>query len=197
MIDKKTEIEVKVCADSVSVRDFHAFCKQLSPTKYLYVEGPDTYYELNNLILRHRSQPDGNELTIKKRKHSVSARDRLEIDLFLRYNTAQEIADFLRIAGYKKLFVLYKKAHIFWFKIGKGEYNAVIYEVWEIKGKNKKKNVKRFIEIEVCKGSRISVQTAKKNLSALSSQCIRALRAGPIINQSLFEIYSSRKYGLV
>lgn len=116
------EMEIKLAADDVDVEAFNSFCFAKTPSKYLHIFGPDTYYIQGENVLRRRrdSGPNGTgagELTVKRRTSKKSTRDRLEIDLrFSATMTRDDVERFLGATGWKPQFTVVKDCHIFWFE---------------------------------------------------------------------------------
>lgn len=202
MIHDHNEIEAKLDATGVDIDAFRRWASDKLPERYLCVTGPDQYYGQNGHVVRHRLQPDGaHELTVKKRKSEKSTRDRLEIDLFFGIKTQpRDVQAFLEATGWKPVFLLVKKAHIFWFREGATHLTVVIYDVWRDRGTNAhgvtaSEGPKRYIEIEAEKGSTVTPEHAKRRVNAWVKEIQEQfkLKDAPL-NDSLYEIFSGCKY---
>lgn len=203
-IHDHNEIEIKIAAKGVDVEAFRQYCFKRSPISFLCVVGPDTYYENGKQVVRHRKSKraeGGHELTVKLRKSERSTRDRMEIDLFFSERTKQrDVEAFLAATGFVEAFTLTKKAHIFNFQDGEYKICVVIYDVC-VGREFKEEDTQRFIEVEIEKGSEVSEQSAKRRLSAwiddIKKHFGTALKNSEPLNESLYEIYSGKKYQTV
>lgn len=199
-IHEHNEIEVKLPANRVDVDAFRAFCFGHKPVKYTIVsETPDTYWEQGANVVRHRDNLDGtHELTVKRRKSDASIRDRLEVDLHFAQGTRPpDVEAWLMQAGFRRAFTLTKTAHIFWFRQKRHHVTVVIYDVWRVGEDGERLDERRFIEVEAEKGSEVSVEAAKRHLRAWVSMIDCEFDVGEPSNESLWEIYSGKRYGLV
>lgn len=205
MISDHNEIESKLDAKEVTPKAFKAFMVaqegrgQLEIEKYERVLGNDVYYEQGDNVIRHRSDDNygWQELTVKRRKSASSTRDRLEIDLRfadgVAYNSVQA---FLGATGFKGVFKLTKDAHIFWVRLTPSiKATFVLYESWLTNDPNVDK--RRFIEIEMEKGSDVTVETAKRHLSTWVKNVQSQFGLDDVLNESLYEIYSGKRYQTV
>lgn len=196
MISLHQEIEAKLSAENVSVEGFIQWILSKSGViEYKRVSGPDHYFENGDAVVRHRDAPaEGlSELTVKLRKSATSTRDRLEVDLhFLESTKAEDIHTFLRAIGFKEVFTLVKEAHIFYIRLTSNlTASFVLYEVWRDDVPTVKQ---KFIEIEACKGSQVLPETAKRHISTQVKELREKFGLGEPLNNSLWEIYSGRKY---
>ena len=199
-IHEHSEIEVKLPADNVDVNAFLAFCFGHRPVKYTIVsDTPDAYWEQGQNVVRHRDNTDGtHELTVKRRKSGTSIRDRLEVDLHFAPGTRVADAEaWLTQAGFSKAFTLAKTAHIFWFRQKRHRVTVVIYDVWRVAEDGKQADRRRFIEVEAEKGSDVSVEAAKRHLRAWVGMIDCEFDVGEASNESLWELYSGRRYQVV
>lgn len=195
MIDQHNEIERKINAGGVRVSDFRDWCEQRKPVQYVYVHSPDYYYRQGENVVRHRvNSEESHELTVKRRSSTKSTFDRLEIDLkFAATTKASDVEAFLKATGWTLEFKLEKKADIFWFKEGNTHLTVVIYDVFC--GEHK---MRRFIEVEAEKGSDVTVDHAKKRVNAwIKDICADFAISNEPLNDSLYEIYSGKKYQTV
>lgn len=208
MIDEHTEIEAKLAADEVLVAEFKRWAFGHMPVGYERISGPDAYYECGDAVVRHRQdRRDGrHELTVKRRKSAKSTRDREEIDLHFGKKTKPEDVDaFLRAISFKHAFTLVKDAHIFWLTSDGVPLTLVIYEVGrqlndlavEMKGGElvaKLVDVRHFIEVEAEKGYPGSKARAKQVVENWVSMLRSTFGLGEPLNESLYEIYSGKRY---
>lgn len=206
MISEHDEIEAKMGADHVRLGDFLDFMfDQVGPRggweldKYEVVTGPDHYYERDGAVVRHRQdrKSGAHELTVKRRKSATSTRDREEIDLrFAKKTPPESVTAFLLATGYKHVFTLTKKAHIFWIKMSpKLHATVVIYDVWQEAPKDPAVLApRRFIEVEAEKGSDVTPDTAKRRVRFAVEEMQRKLKLGEPLNDSLYEIFSGMRY---
>ena len=197
MISSQNEIEVKFDADKVAVKDFEAFVFEsgLNIEKYIKVKGPDRFFSSSGGVLRHRLDMDTgrSEITLKMRKSKDSTRDRFEIDWKIDERTkTEDIAPLLEALGFGHILTIVKEARIFLIKLtANANATFVVYDVWkEEKGSEVLGTRKRFIEVEIEKGSNISVDTAKKHLNTWTQKIQAHFKLDEPLNQSLFEIYS-------
>lgn len=202
MISQHDEIEAKLDAQALDMKTFIEWMlKQRDIERYEHVENsPDDYYENGNAVVRHRGVEGAHELTVKRRKSDSSTRDREEIDLHFDPKTSHKsVGAFLRATGYKLAFQLLKDAHIFWVRptVNVG-LTYVIYDVWETDGP--RHYGRRFVEVEVEKGSRIQPETAKtyvRNAVKRMQAELRPYLDGEPLNDSLYEIFSGKRYSSV
>lgn len=197
-IHEHNEIEAKLAADNVEPQDFLRWMYQQPHIElYKHIISPDEYYECGSSVVRLRgATTDRFELTVKKRKSDGSTRDRLEIDLhFAPGTTPDDVRAFLEATGYKKAFTITKEAHIFWVKLTEAvEASFVIYDVWQNKNRL---DYRRFIEVEIEKGSDITPDTAKRHIRSIVKTMQQEFKLGEPLNESLYEIYSGKKYQTV
>ncbi len=205
MISTHNEIEAKLSAENVAVQDFQAFIEseyEIEDNKV--IESPDGYYEQGPNVVRQRgaTNDEDHELTVKLRKSDGSTRDRLEIDLHFSEETgAKDVVAFLESTGFKRVFTLTKKAYIYWVKLtNKVNASFVIYDVWQddpTGNECRTFNRKRFIEVEVEKGSDVESDTAKRHIREQVKILQTKFNLGEPLNESLYEIYSGRRYQTV
>jgi hypothetical protein len=101
----------------------------------------------------------------------------------------------LSATGFIKVFTLWKKAHIFWVQLTpRLEATFVIYDV-QIEGDPS--SCKRFIEIEAEKGSAVTPETAKRHVNACVADLRSTFKLAEALNDSLYEIYSGKRYQTV
>lgn len=198
MSDIYSEIEYKLPAEKVGVNEFVTWCASQGPDQYVHILSPDLYYAQGVSTIRHRWGDNGEagELTVKRRKDSKSTTDRVEIDLFFNDKTTKEdVAKFLELTGWKRIFTIVKEAHIFNFKKNDApDVSVVIYDCWLI---DKPGSKRRFIEIEAAKGTRETLAKDKAIINEWYQKIASLFDVEPPCNKSLYEIYSGKKYKLV
>lgn len=203
MIHEHNEIEIKLDGTGVDIEEFKQFVFKKHPNSFLCILGPDTYYENGTHVVRHRKSKraeGGHELTVKRRKSERSTRDREEIDLFFDVNRTKQkdVEAFLAATGFTPVFTLTKQAHIFHVPYVGFSVSAVIYDVCIDQFDPDK--TRRFIEVEVEKGGEISVDSAKRLLGSWVAElkvAFPALADRQPLNDSLYEIFSGKKYNTV
>jgi adenylate cyclase class IV len=200
--DKKTnplyhEMEIKIEAQELDVAEFNRWCFARTPSKYLHVIGPDTYYVQGKNVLRHRKNGEGaGELTVKRRRSTKSTRDRLEIDLrFSEKNTVEDVQRFLEATGWTEEFTVLKDCHIHWFEQDFPHVEIVVYDVRCVLPNGKETPTKRFLEVEISKEHSGHVR-GLYTLKNWERDIRKAFRVGETMGESLYEIYSGRRYGL-
>lgn len=189
-ITDNDEIELKFAADDISFEDFNAVCKAQPIEGFFKAGGPDNYWVLGDNVIRHRV--DNNEITVKRRKSGVSSQDRLEVDVKLAKDMDPEkVSLFLKAAGFELAFCLEKWADIYTISRSGHKFTVVMYRVSKVGGSE----IKKFIEIEVDKQAKISVERAKTLLRELKQDLQKNLKGlGEPLNRSLWEIYSGKVY---
>lgn len=192
------ELEIKLDADEVQVEQFKQWCFGRSPSKYLHVIGPDTYYVQGKNVLRHRQNGEGaGELTVKRRTSKKSTKDRLEIDLRFDQGTSQDdVTRFLVATGWAPQFTVIKDCHIFWFEDRKPGVEVVLYDVRCIYVSGKETSPRRFAEVEIHKADSNSSR-ALSTLKEWERDARAVFSFGETQSESLFEIYSGKRYGMV
>lgn len=199
MISEHVEIEAKLEATHVSLSEFKDFVlSAYTIESYKHILGPDDYYESGDHVVRHRrDRVDHHELTVKRRKSESSTRDRLEVDLhFAKETKPEDVAAFLGATGFKKTMTVVKSADIFWIRLTPSlNTTLVIYDVWlEDAGGLVPGSQKRFIEVEAEKGSNCTHETAKRHIRSQVKLLQERFRLGEPLNESLWELYSGRRY---
>lgn len=193
------ELEIKMGADGVNIKAFKRWCFDLDPSKYLHVIGPDVYYTQGKNVLRHRQPGQGGpgELTVKRRTSHKSTRDRLEIDLGLKDDVEiDDVGRFLEATGWKKKFTVIKDCHIFWFEDRTPGVEAVLYNVRCILPNGKETRERAFTEFEIHKAHSHHPR-AMTTLKDWERMARAEFELGPVLNESLYEIFSGARYGLV
>lgn len=206
MISHHDEIEAKLDGKEVDLKTFLSWAHKLPNIERSEhsVNTPDDYYECGDAVVRHRGLDGKHELTVKRRKSTSSTRDREEIDLFFSDRTPHaSVGAFLRATGYKLAFRLIKdNIYIFWTKPTPNiTLVYCIYDVWDedVPGTRR-----RFIEVEVEKGSNVTPETGKRYLRDAVDEMQRMFLdasfkpiLGEPLNESLYEIFSGKRYSSV
>jgi hypothetical protein len=202
MISEHDEIEAKLSADGVELDGFRDFVQSHRFSKYEEVIGPDTYYESGDVVVRHRQdlRTGQHELTVKRRKSAKSTRDREEIDLkFSERTSTKDVAAFLKATGFTPVFMLVKIAHIYWLESDGVPMTVVFYDVWQQEPGSEplravQAGAKRFVEVEAEKGSDALKRDAKAVVDTWVKRFQTVLGLGEPLNESLYEIYSGKRY---
>ena len=194
---KHRELELKFEADTVDLEVFKKWCFGLEPEEYLHTGGPDVYYSQGPNVLRHRNNGEGaGELTVKRRTSRKTTTDREEIDLrFAAHVTVEDVEKFLQATGWKPMFTVIKDCHIFAFKETPG-VEIVIYDVRCVYPNGEETPLRRFAEIEIHKADSNSphaLSTLKEWERSMHEEIPGLTRC----SESLYEIYSGKRYGLV
>lgn len=202
MISHHDEIEAKLDAQKVDLNTFLGWARQLEDVDRMEhcQNTPDDYYECGEAVVRHRGVEGRHELTVKRRKSATSTRDREEIDLFFSDRTPHEsVGAFLRATGYTHALRLSKSnIYIFWVKPTPNiTLVYCIYDVWDESGPSRFS--KRFVEVEVEKGSNVTPETGKRYLRDAVAAMQKALKpyVGDVVNESLYEIFTGKRYSSV
>jgi adenylate cyclase class IV len=193
------ELEVKLAADGMNIKAFKDWCFDRDPSKYLHVTGPDVYYTQGKNVLRHRQPGQGGpgELTVKRRTSKKSTRDRLEIDLkFADIVNIEDVGRFLTATGWKQKFTVIKDCHIFWFEDRVPGVEAVLYSVRCVLPNGKETRERAFVEFEIHKTDSHHPR-ALTTLKDWENSVRKTFDLGEPLNESLYEIYSGAKYGMV
>ena len=190
-----SELEVKLAADKVDPNKFKNFIQGMEVERFLRVTGPDSYHERDGDVVRYRYDPKEkrSEITVKKRRTENSIRDRLEINLLLDPKMQPKDVDaFLENIGFKKCFTVVKEANIYWVKLTPNlTASFVLYTTWL---DDKPKETKSFIEIECESESNVTTETAKRHLRTWTLALQDRFNLGEPLNESLYEIYSGKRY---
>lgn len=199
-MNKYSEVEIKLDAEGLSPHDFIEFISKTSPNIELFksLEGTDTFFKKEDDVVRHRCDGTFREstLTVKKRKSKNSIVDRHEIDMPIKPSVPPEdVQAFLKLAGWKEEFRIFKKYYIF---VVNGVYDSgnkpesykaciALYDVWKT---NKEKC--RFLEVEIEKESNCTVESGKKILDWWAIELKKLLPEGKPLNKSLYEIFKGK-----
>jgi len=185
------ELEIKLDASGL---DEKAFCRWLmdkEPVKYIKVEGADHFFRREDDVIRHRIPPDEpSQLTIKKRTSAVSIRERKEVDLEIPNTSVDLIEDFIGMAGYLPDIKLHKQAKVFWFSSKKEKAVVSFYTAQLL---NSPASSRKIVEVEIEKGSPVSVETAKGYLTKWVQEINAQFKVDlKPLNFSLYEMFSSK-----
>jgi len=189
------EIEVKYEADSINeyhLRNFLFGNYRVLEFKHVN-DSPDDYYTQGTNVVRHRHE-DGHqgELTVKLRKAKRSVRDRKEVDLrFAPETTVADVVSFLKYTGWTKLFTIRKSADIYWVEDKKAVLTVSLYDAYNVESP---KITKRFLEIEVEKGTTPTIEEAKVILDTWEKKIESHFDMGTPCTYSLYEYFSGKKY---
>lgn len=203
MISQHDEVEIKLDATSVDLTAFQDWAEGLHPSKQLHFQAsPDTYYTQGDNVVRHRKdvKEKHHELTVKRRKSARSTRERLEVDLYFSKETVAEDVDaWLRAAGFSEKITLEKDSWIYHYDTVDPKITVIlaIYDVWET---GKREQSRRYIEVEVAKGSDVSMEEARISLKwwrDLIAVRFYAYAPPTPLNLSLYEIWTGERYQLV
>jgi adenylate cyclase class IV len=194
---KFKEIEIKWDASSVKRSLFNKavadFCKQKKlKNKLVQVAAFDYYHSSKDgHVARHRSGAGTNELTVKSRISKNSTTIRREINLKLAKETSPiEVQEAMEEWGFTDNLPIFKDCDIYFINDGKYVVDIVWYKVSSprVVGPDK-----IFIEVEVHnapeKSSMRILNNWKKFLYANFE-----ITDKNIINESLYEIYSGKRY---
>jgi hypothetical protein len=191
--DRHSELETKFAADHVSQTRFKEWCFNLGA--FRYHSSPlrqDIYYRHGDNVVRHRLASGAGELTVKQRKSTTSIIDRVEVDLtFGSSVTTADVEAFLVASGWVPDLTLDTVfSHAFWFRHGGGTIVISLYEVQ----RTDCTEPRRFIEVEIEKGSDISDTIAHNLLNLWAGSIGSDLNLGDPEVESLYELYSGRRY---
>ena len=191
MIPFDTELEFKLDADTVSIARYMQWCAALLPKSFECVQGRDAYYEDGHgHVVRHRTPVAGegtHELTIQglRGRNSIN---RSEVDL-TQVVHPQLVGAFMTSLGFRLKRTLEKKSWIFRF----GEDPEVVVALYDAKCEGRPAT-RRFLEVEVAKGSDVSTESARAELD----RWLANVRAdfGPLkrLDQSLYQLFGGRAY---
>ena len=164
---KHRELELKFEADTVDLEVFKKWCFGLEPEEYLHTGGPDVYYSQGPNVLRHRNNGEGAGELTVKRRTSRKT------------TTDREEID-LRFAAH----VTVEDVEKFLQATGWKPMFTVI------------KDCHMFAEIEIHKADSNSphaLSTLKEWERSMHEEIPGLTRC----SESLYEIYSGKRYGLV
>jgi adenylate cyclase class IV len=186
-----TEIEFKYKADNISLSAFDQFCKDKSPVKHITASGWDHFYSSDKdsgAFYRHRTGPDINQLTYKRKKNDTNnvVRDEQNLNMSDSETTGSVRAFLLRFK-YEFNASLFKTCFVYVYD----RYTLVYYLVYD----TDMKELGRFIEIEMSEEhSWASEDEAYKELVIIEKIC-KSVGISPQarVRKSLFELFAKEK----
>lgn len=199
-MDPHSEVEVKFEAVDVPLDVYKDLvehqCQALGAmvTGYKDVIGTDTYYVISGRPLRFRVGGDReSELTYKERKSAASISDRVEINLPLKLGTPPEAVEaLLTYLGGEKDFSIQKRSYIFHLT---GDLNGIAYKattaLYDVE--DEAGWVRRFLEVEIEANSDCTPAQGLEVLDSWRALIEDELQVQGPLNQSLYEIYTTRK----
>jgi hypothetical protein len=194
MLGQHNEIELKFSVRSAAdQKKLIDWCQDQKAYRVETVRGPDRYYRQGENVVRHRCDGGAGTLTVKKRTSLESTTNRVEVDLRFDTKTKKEdVEAWLLASGWTFEFELSKRATIFWYGFEDYAMTVVAYSI-DFEGVTS-----RFLELEIEKGSDVSITGAKELLNLWKSRIMKALPGvlGEPLNDSLYELYSGKKYAL-
>lgn len=205
-----SELEVKYAADSLTIAQFEDFLSgradRFPLQRKIVVTGTDIYYERGRDVVRQRMGDGCNELTVKVRKSRKSIQDRHEVDLSFAEKTRPiDVQQFLKLTGWKESVSLVKTSYIYFFRRPANlylrerpreeqyvDFDIAVYDVTlSPPGLHA---TRRFMEVEIHKDSPVDMDARVEELRLLKTSFPSALKLGEPLNESLYEIYSGKKY---
>lgn len=199
---KLKEIEIKWDANKIKREVFNKkIISYLTKSKREYTFKPasgfDYYYESETgRVARHRHGIDINELTIKARISNESTTIRHEANIKMTADMpVTEVERGLSLMGFNHSIAIYKDCDIYFVTDGKATIDIVWYIVSVPKSKYKVPH-RAFFEIEV---HGLPEEESLKMLNKwkkLVAEKVLILSDKEIVSESLYEIYSGKKYRL-
>lgn len=186
-----TEVEFKYNAEDITLTAFTQFCKAKSPIKSKVASGWDLFYTSKkdpDSFYRHRTGPDMNQLTYKKKTSDTNnfIRDEQNVDLS-KSESIQHVKSFLSRFKYEYANSLFKNCFIYEY-----DYYTLVYYVCYDENMNE---LGRFIEIEL--SETIGWENEKEAFSELVilEKLCKPLGLTPQgrVKRSLFEMYGVSK----
>jgi adenylate cyclase class IV len=194
MLGPHNEIELKFRLQlREDTRRIIEWCQDQKAYRVEKVKGYDRYYRQGENVVRHRCDGKAGTLTVKKRTDLNSTTNRVEVDLhFDDKITEKDVQAFLLASGWVFELELLKSATIFWY--GHDDYSMTIV----VYGIHHNGATDHYLELEIEKGSDVSIKYAKELLNYWSSKINKALPGvlSAPLNDSLYEIYSGKRYAL-
>ncbi len=185
------EFETKYEVEADLLFEFKSLVQELNPKKFIYVEGPDTFFTTpgrDDIFARYRRATHGDgkraEFTVKEKHSKNNNIIRTETNWRVDSTPKEDIIKGAELMGFTFNNEIFKTCHIYNFD----DATLVYYSVEE----NKK--VKNFIEIEVREDLNITEDEAwgivKKYEEILAPLGISAQRRKKL---SLFEMYRKKE----
>lgn len=204
-MDHHSEVEVKFVVENpshVTLREFRELVESqtlATVDRFKEVVGKDVYFvNAAGQPIRYREGDSDREaeLTYKERKSADSILDRVEINIPLKKGAETAVSAFLGALGARRAFEINKISHI-WHVHGKHKdttYQAtvVLYDV-DSEFPINSWGFDRFVEVEIEADSECSPDEAKELLDLWTKLVQTRLYVKGPVNQSLYEIYSTRK----
>jgi hypothetical protein len=203
------ELELKFEADRVSPQEFVAWAASTGKmTGYRQTSSPDVYYRQGKNVLRFRSRGSdetGATITVKLRTKKENTTNRVEIDVPVSKKVSDDnLHAFLEATGWEPELRIWKDSHIidlvdFWFdpETQSPPVCLAMYEVWEDDDDGEiEPDSKWYIEVEVEKEF---INKNTENVLRFWEDYLRERfpAIGKLLNRSLYEIYSGKKYRVV
>lgn len=140
---KHKEIEYKYNASDIKLSNFHKFCINKTPLKYLEVSGTDHFYKhpgRPDSFYRHRLSNNESQITLKVLTNDNNVtRDEYNIDAQGLHNST--VGEYVRAHGYSYSGKVYKNCFIYHYDC----YCVVYYVCYD----DDMQELGRFIEIEM------------------------------------------------
>jgi adenylate cyclase class IV len=187
------EIEVKWDASKIERGSFNRALRSYAKGKKYHkvvVAGFDYYYtSKDGYVVRHRHGINSNELTVKARVSKKSTTVRREINQKLpKESSPLSIKEFMSEIGFDKVMPIFKDCDIYFIKDGKYVVDVVWYRVTCGDAKPR-----LFLEVEVHEAPEAVSLTILQKWKKFM-QINFNLTDADIIHESLYEIYSGKRY---
>jgi len=189
---KWKEIEIKWNAQRVKRSDFNlALRRHLRGKKWklVTIAGFDYYHINGPFVLRHRHGSKTNELTVKARTSKRSTTVRKEVNVTLPPSVSPMlIREMMSELGFNKILPIYKDCDIYFVQDG----DFVVDIVWYRASCDGDRRMD-LIEVEIHEAPiKVSIDMLNKWKKFLNESF--GLTDSDIINDSLYEIYSGKRY---
>lgn len=184
---KYKEIEFKYKAENISLMNFHKFCEQRNHQRYVYAAGYDYFYDSKkdaDAFCRHRTGPDVNQLTFKRKTQDANNFIRTEHNIDLTRGTKEDaVGALLHEFGYQINAAIFKTCFVYVYDY----YVLVYYICYDLNMIEKN----RFIEIEMREDYHWATeQEAMDELVTMERICKPlGITAQNRIKKSLYEIF--------
>lgn len=188
---KYLEVEFKYKADNITLTNFHKFCGDRNPERYVFASGYDYFYDSTKdqeAFCRHRTGPDVNQLTFKRKTADANNFIRTEHNIELRKGTEEHAVEaLLKEFGYKINSSIFKTCFVYVYDY----YVLVYYICYDLDMVEKS----RFIEIEMREDYAWANESeAWNSLTAMERICKPlGITAQARIKKSLYEIFKEEK----
>ena len=200
-LDLNTEFECKYRVKDHDLISFKKIVAEIpNPVRFLYVEGPDTYYKHpngdENSFGRYRRPSFGldggrSQWTIKvKPKDAKNNKMRVEVNWEVNGTPEEDIVRGAELQGFVFNFSIVKNCHIMTFD----DATLVFYTVYDTTDGTKSTKVDHFVEIEVSEEKiRLGMTEAQAEATVEKYEAILAPIEGVAkkrrLKQSLWEMY--------